>query len=73
MPKPLLDFILHKVDPNGGNAKSNFVLYACRGDGRGCDRNKYRNKGIKCDDCFGPLDDKMTIGEVYDKLKQGDA
>lgn len=50
-----------------------FRLWACRGEGKGCERNKHRRKAAPCSDCFGPLDENMTLGEVTDRLKQGDA
>lgn len=49
-----------------------FHLWACRGNGKGCNRNRFR-KSVPCDDCFGPLPETMTIGEVVDKLDRGDA
>lgn len=59
--------ILHR------NGRNNFEMYACRGDGKGCDRNKYRKTLAPCDDCIGPLDPKMTLGEIEEKLTKGDA
>jgi hypothetical protein len=50
-----------------------FRLWACRGAGKGCPRNKYRRQKKPCEDCFGPLAETMTLGEVVDRLKQGDA
>jgi hypothetical protein len=50
-----------------------FQLWACRGTGKGCSRNKYRRQQKPCDDCFGPLDENLTLGEVQDRLRQGDA
>jgi hypothetical protein len=50
-----------------------FQLWACRGAGKGCARNKYRRQQKPCADCFGPLDETMTLGEVVDLLKRGDA
>jgi hypothetical protein len=48
-------------------------LWACRGAGKGCARNKYRRQHAPCDDCLGPLDETMTLGQVSDRLKQGDS
>ena len=50
-----------------------FCLFACRGEGKGCARNKYRRAAKPCDDCLGPLDEQMTLGEVQDRLARGDA
>jgi hypothetical protein len=62
-----LSTILAK-DENG-----KFRLWACRGAGKGCTRNKYRRQQKPCADCFGPLDENMTLGQVVERLKQGDA
>ena len=47
-------------------------LWACRGNGRGCKRNRYR-KSVPCDDCFGPLPEHLTLAEVEERLQRGDA
>lgn len=62
-----LELILHK------NGRGSLDLWACRGAGRGCKRNSTRERKKLCDDCFGPLDPKMTIGQVHDRLQKGDA
>lgn len=62
-----LELILYK------NSADKFELWACRGVGKGCKRNGYRDKKKPCDSCFGPLPETMTLGEVQDKLKRGDA
>lgn len=49
-----------------------FQMWACRDNGKGCKRNRYR-KGIPCDDCLGPLPETMTLGEVRDKVDRDDA
>lgn len=48
-------------------------LWACRGVGKGCERNKYRRQIKPCEDCFGPLDENMTLQQVVDRMKSGDA
>jgi hypothetical protein len=48
-------------------------LWACRGEGKGCARNKYRRAAKPCVDCFGPLREDLTLGEVADLMKRGDA
>jgi hypothetical protein len=50
-----------------------FRLWACRGAGKGCDRNKYRRSVKPCDDCLGPLDENLTLDQVAARLKSGDA
>ena len=53
--------------------RGEFRLWACRGEGKGCARNKYRSSQKPCADCVGPLDEKLTLAEVADLLKRGDA
>jgi hypothetical protein len=48
-------------------------LWACRGEGKGCERNRYRKSKKQCVDCYGPLPENMTLGEVQKKLERGDA
>jgi len=67
MTEQKLELILHKDDD------SSFSLYACRGQGKGCSRNKYRASKAKCEDCMGPLPEHWTLQQVIDKLKAGDA
>jgi hypothetical protein len=67
MSEPKLETILAK------DASGEFRLWACRGAGKGCARNKHRAKAKPCDDCYGPLDENMTLGEVIERLKRGDA
>lgn len=64
---PMLQTILAK------DAAGQFRLWACRGAGKGCNRNKYRRQAKPCDDCFGPLVEGVTLGEVLERLKRGDA
>ena len=64
---PELNTILAK------DAEGEFRLWACRGAGKGCRRNKYRAQQKPCDDCFGPLDEQLTLGQVLDLMKRGDA
>jgi hypothetical protein len=55
------------------DSEGEFRLWACRGVGKGCARNKDRRQKAPCSDCFGPLEETMTLGEVAARLKQGDA
>lgn len=59
--------ILHK-DVDG-----KFKLWACRGEGKGCARNKYRTVKAPCVDCKGPLDDNLTLEQFQQMLARGDA
>ena len=62
-----LDLILHKNDAG------QFEMWACRGEGKGCKRNRFLKRKKPCDDCMGPLDEKLTLQETIDKLGKGDA
>ena len=62
-----IDMILAK-DENG-----KFALWACRGEGKGCPRNFYRKNKKPCEDCYGPLDENLTLAEVQEQLNRGDA
>lgn len=57
------------ANDEGGNKG----LWACRGAGKGCERNKYRNAKKPCEDCMGPLDGNLTLEQAIEKLEQGDA
>ncbi len=62
-----LQMILHREPDN------QFKLYACRGAGRGCERNKFRNAKKPCDDCVKCDDESETLGQLQERLKKGDA
>lgn len=62
-----LDLILHR------DADDKLKLWACRGVGKGCARNRFRKSKAPCADCMGPLDEKLTMEEVLAKLETGDA
>lgn len=49
-----------------------FSLYACRGEGKGCKRNRYRISKKQCEDCKGPLPEDMTLEQVQRELAKGD-
>ena len=67
MTEKKLEMILHK------GADGKFSMYACRGAGKGCKRNVTRLRKTPCEDCWGPLDESMTVGEVHERLNKGDA
>ncbi len=67
MSAPKLETILAR------DAAGKLRLWACRGAGKGCERNKHRRKTKPCEDCFGPLPEDMTLGEVAERLQRGDA
>jgi hypothetical protein len=55
------------------DAEGEFRLWACRGAGKGCSRNKYRRQQAPCEDCLGPLDEQLTLAQVQAMISQGDA
>lgn len=68
--KPQLSLILARDQQS---PRHDLRLWACRGEGKGCKRNRYRTAKAPCDDCFGPLDPNMTVADVIKRLEQGDA
>ena len=67
---PQMQFILERVKP--GNADDCFALWACRGEGKGCNRNRYRSQKIHCDDCVA-TDPSETLGDLQDRMARGNA
>lgn len=55
------------------DAAGKFRLWACRGEGKGCARNQFRQRKAPCIDCFGPLDENLTLTQVIDRMAKGDA
>lgn len=64
---PELHLILEKH--LGGQVET----WACRGEGKGCKRNRYRTSRVHCEDCLGPLAKKATLADVQRQLERGDA
>lgn len=62
-----LDLILAK------DAGGDMRMWACRGEGKGCERNRFLRRKKPCDDCMGPLDESLTLEQVEVMLKKGDA
>ena len=54
------------------DADGELKLWACRGVGRGCKRNRFR-KSIPCEDCVPAHDENETLGELRDRVERGDA
>lgn len=48
-------------------------LWACRGEGKGCVRNRFRRRSKPCDDCVPAHDEKETLGQLQARLRRGDA
>jgi hypothetical protein len=70
MASPKLEMIMERVGP--GNKPESFRMWACRGAGRGCQRNKHRNVTRHCDDCV-PADDDETLEQLDARMRRGDA
>jgi hypothetical protein len=49
------------------------VLWACRGAGRGCPRNRFRTRKRHCDDCVACDNPNETVEQVQERLRRGDA
>lgn len=55
------------------DAAGDMQLWACRGEGKGCGRNRFRTRRAPCGDCLGPLPDGTTLAQVQELLRKGDA
>lgn len=65
-----ITFILEYRGP--GKGPETYDLYFCRNhDPKRC--GKHQKKGRHCADCYLPSDYDITLGEIYDKIKKGDA
>jgi hypothetical protein len=47
-------------------------LYGCRGEGKGCARNRYRSRKAPCNDCLLAIETE-TLAEFQARLNRGDA
>ncbi len=54
-------------------AKHGHRFVACRGEGKGCKRNKYREAKAGCEDCVRCDNEQETLGELEARLSKGDA
>jgi hypothetical protein len=64
-PPERLQLVLERVHP--GNERHCFKLWACRGEGRGCNRNRFRETKVHCDDCVEARDEE-TIGQLIARM-----
>lgn len=71
MSAPKLQMILERVGP--GNRPESFRMWACRGAGRGCPRNKFRKSAKHCEDCVPAHDESETLGDLHARIERGDA
>lgn len=51
----------------GGKAE----LWGCRGEGKGCTRNKYRARSKHCEDCLLADNPNETLEEFEKRLRRG--
>jgi hypothetical protein len=65
MSEPKLNLILAR------DADGKLKLWACRGEGKGCNRNRYRKSLKPCDDCM-PTRDEETMADLVERLARGD-
>ncbi len=78
----LLLALAHEADEVTGAPQLKMILYrdgdgkmklwACRGAGKGCKRNRYR-KAVPCDDCVPAHDGNETIEQLQARIARGDA
>lgn len=66
-----LEFIMERVAHDG--LATDFALFACRGAGRGCPRNKFRSRKVHCDDCLKADNPNETLVDFKARLERGDA
>lgn len=52
-----------------GQGPKCFKLWACRGEGKGCTRNKFRNRKIHCDDCV-ETNDAETLEQLQSRMER---
>lgn len=48
-------------------------LWACRGERKGCGRNKYRTSQRPCDECVPAHNKFETLGQLKARIERGDA
>ncbi len=65
-----IEFILERIKQ--GDTVDCFQMWACRGEGKGCKRNRHREKSKHCEDCILP-DENETLENLKARLKRGDA
>lgn len=70
MTTPYLSFIMEKT--GDGHTPNDFTLFACRGAGRGCKRNKFRQMKVHCPDCVEAMPTE-TLKQLKARLARGDA
>lgn len=64
---PDLDFIMVRARDDS------FQLFACRGAGKGCTRNRFRSTKAPCEDCLPADDPAETVMSFKARLSRGDA
>lgn len=65
--RDMLTFIMEKE----ANSPQGFVLWGCRGEGKGCKRNSYRNVKKHCENCI-LADESETIEQFQERLQKGE-
>lgn len=62
-------FIMERVGE--GQKADSFMLYACRGEGKGCQRNKFRAAKKHCADCLPADNPNETLADFRARLQRG--
>lgn len=76
MPPELIDggelkLILERIAP--GSEITCFKLWACRGEGKGCKRNEFRERKKHCENCVDTNNEENPRRIIQERLKRGDA
>ncbi len=66
-----IKLIMEKV--GDGDTPADFAFWACRGEGRGCSRNKYRSRKKHCDDCVQAHNPHETLAELRQRIERGES
>lgn len=69
-PAEQAQMIMERIRP--GKTVDCFAMWVCRGEGRGCPRNKFRNQKKDCQDCVLAHDENETLGDLLKRVKRGD-
>ncbi len=65
MSDPKISMILYR------DVDQKLKLWACRGEGKGCARNKFRTAKKPCDDCVPCHDEQETLGDALVRIERG--
>ena len=66
-PRASLQLIMEK----GGDGV--LRVWACRGVGKGCPRNRHRSRKVHCEDCVAATDPSETLEHLVERVARGEA